>query len=270
MSGTKLFLLGSPRVERDGVSVEFDTRKAVALLAYLAIARERQSRDALAGLLCHEYSQSKARAALRRTLSALSGAREEGWLVVDRESVGLSDSHLWIDVDRFHELLAECRLHGHLEAEVCSACLPPLTEAVVLYRDDFLFGFGLRDSFNFDDWQYLQTESLRRELAGVLDRLVRGHGAREEWEPAIGYARRRLTLDPQMPGQLSPIGYAGGLEESQMNSVVYVAVGVEVLVTHGELLYRGRILQNHAPSGWDVIFRNELYCEDEIGTSALS
>lgn len=196
MSGTKLFLLGSPRVERDGVSVEFDTRKAVALLAYLAIARERQSRDALAGLLWPEYSQSKARAALRRTLSALSEAREGGWLLVDRESVGLSDSHVWIDVDRFHELLAECRLHGHPEAEVCPACLPPLTEAVVLYHDDFLFGFGLRDSFNFDDWQYFQTESLRRELAGVLDRLVRGHGAREEWEPAIGYARRRLTLDP--------------------------------------------------------------------------
>lgn len=196
MPGTKLFLLGSPRIERDGAAVEFDTRKAVALLAYLAITRERQSRDSLAGLLWPEYSQSRARAALRRTLSALSEAREEGWLVVDRESVSLSWNHVWVDVDRFHELLEECRSHGHPEAEVCSACLPPLTEAVALYRDDFLAGFGLRDSFNFDDWQYFQGESLRRELGGVLDRLVRGHGAREEWEPAIGYARRRLALDP--------------------------------------------------------------------------
>lgn len=196
MPGTKLFLLGSPRIERNGAAVEFDTRKAVALLAYLAITRERQSRDSLSGLLWPEYSQSRARAALRRTLSALSEAREEGWLVVDRESVGLSGSHVWVDVDRFHELLAECRSHGHLETEVCSACHPPLTEAVALYRDDFLAGFGLRDSFNFDDWQYFQGESLRRELAGALDRLVRGHGAREEWEPAIGYARRRLVLDP--------------------------------------------------------------------------
>ncbi|MGF1473090.1 MAG: AAA family ATPase [Rubrobacteraceae bacterium] len=196
MSGTKLLLLGSPRIERSGVTVEFDTRKAVALLAFLAITRERQSRDALVGLLWPEYGQSRARAALRRTLSALSEAREEGWLIVDRESVSLSWNHVWVDVDEFHALLAACRSHGHSEAEVCPACLSPLTEAVALYRDDFLAGFGLRDSLNFDDWQYFQGESLRRELTGALDRLVRGHGARQEWEPAIGYARRRLSLDP--------------------------------------------------------------------------
>ncbi len=196
MPDTKLFLLGPPRIERDGAPFKVDTRKAVALLAYLAITQERHTRDALAGLLWPEYGQSRARAALRRTLSALSEAREEGWLVVDRESVGLSGGRVWVDVARFHELLAECRSHGHPETGVCLACLPPLTEAAALYHGDFLAGFGLRDSFSFDDWQYFEAESLRRELAGVLDRLARGHGAREEWEPAIGYARRRLALDP--------------------------------------------------------------------------
>ncbi|HZY64551.1 MAG TPA: AAA family ATPase [Rubrobacteraceae bacterium] len=196
MPDTKLFLLGPPRIERDGTPFEVDTRKAVALLAYLAITQEHHTRDALAGLLWPEYGQTRARAALRRTLSALSEARKEGWLIVDRESMGLSGDHVWVDVARFHELLAECRSHGHPETEVCPACLPPLTEAVALYRDDFLAGFGLRDSFSFDDWQYFQAETLRRQLAGALDRLGRGHGAREEWEPAIGYARRRLVLDP--------------------------------------------------------------------------
>ncbi len=196
MPDIKLFLLGSPRIERDGAPIEVDTRKAVALLAYLAVTREHQSRDTLAGLLWPDHSPSRARAALRRTLSTLSDAREEGWLVVDRAKVDLAAGRVWVDVDNFHELLAECRYHGHPETEVCLACLPPLTKAVALYRDDFLTGFGLRDSFSFDDWQYFQAENLRREFAGALDRLVRGHGAREEWEPAIGYARRRLALDP--------------------------------------------------------------------------
>jgi tetratricopeptide (TPR) repeat protein len=56
-------------------------------------------------------------------------------------------------------------------------------------------GFGLRDSAAFDDWQFFQSESLRRELAGALERLARGRGALGEWEPAIAHARRWLALD---------------------------------------------------------------------------
>lgn len=47
-------LLGPPRVERDGVPVEVDTRKAIALLAYLAVNGQGQNRDTLAGLLWPE------------------------------------------------------------------------------------------------------------------------------------------------------------------------------------------------------------------------
>ena len=195
MSRTTIQLLGAPRIERDGEAVEVDTRKATALVAYLAVTGRRHTRDALAGLLWPEYGQSRARAALRRTLSSLSGARSEGWLEVDRESVGLDREGVWVDVDRFHELLAECRTHGHREDEVCPECLPPLSQAAALYRDDFLAGFGLRDSAAFDDWQFFQGEDLRRELAGMLERLSRGHAALGEWEPAVSHARRRLALD---------------------------------------------------------------------------
>ena len=69
-------------------------------------------------------------------------------------------------------------------------------EAAALYRDNFLAGFTLRDSPGFDDWQFFQAESLRRELAAALERLVRAHCARAEYEPAIDYARRWLRLDP--------------------------------------------------------------------------
>ncbi|NIU61937.1 MAG: tetratricopeptide repeat protein, partial [Pseudomonas stutzeri] len=78
----------------------------------------------------------------------------------------------------------------------CSDCLAVLEEAVALYRDDFMAGFTLRDSGPFDEWQLFQTEGLRDELAGALERLVRCHSAQGEYEPAIGYARRWLALDP--------------------------------------------------------------------------
>lgn len=196
MSCAKLFLLGSPRIEYEGVPVEVDTRKAVALLAYLAVTQQYHSRDALAALLWPEYDQTRARAVLRRTLSSLARARAEGWLDVGRQSIGLNRNKVWVDVDHFTNLLAECRNHGHPEAEECTACLSPLTEAASLYRGDFLAGFNVRDSVNFEDWQFLEAENLHRRLAGALQKLARLHGALGEFDSAIEYARRWLALDP--------------------------------------------------------------------------
>ena len=65
-----------------------------------------------------------------------------------------------------------------------------------LYTADFLAGFTLEDAAEFDDWQTFQTESLRLELAGVLEKLAQGLAGRQQWEAAIGHARRWLALDP--------------------------------------------------------------------------
>jgi len=200
MLDLKLFAFGAPRLERTGQPVAIERRKALALLVYLAVTREQHSRDTLAATFWSEYDQTRARAALRRTLAALNKVLPEQVLVADREHIGLvrvgNDHGLWLDVDQFHACLALCRGHGHLEAEACPACLKPLTEAIALYRGDFLAGFTLRDPSDFTDWQLFQTETLRRELAGALERLARGHSAQQEVEPAIGYARRWLALDP--------------------------------------------------------------------------
>src|SRR5438105_5273409 len=191
-----LFLLGPPSIERDTILIDVDTRKAIALIAYLAVTRQRHSRDALANLLWPEYDQTHARATLRRTLSTLNKALEGPWLDIDRETVGVEHSaNLWVDVEIFNNRLAECHTHGHPLSETCPACLTPLAEAAALYRDDFLAGFSLRDSPNFDDWQIFQADSLRRELATALDRLVQCYSTLGDFETAITYARRRLALD---------------------------------------------------------------------------
>ena len=197
MSRLALCLLGPPHIERNGVPIKVDRRKAIALLAYLAVTGERHRRDSLVNLLWPEYDFTRGRAALRRTLYALNKALSGAWLAVDREEIGLNlDAGLWVDVAQFQRHLAECETHGHPASQVCPACVAPLTEAVALVRGEFLSGFGLKDSFNFDDWQLMQTEVLRRELAGALERLVRWHSAQREFEAAVGYARRRLALDP--------------------------------------------------------------------------
>lgn len=45
-------LFGPPRMERDGRPVAPDTRKAIGMLAYLALTGQAQGRDRLAALLC--------------------------------------------------------------------------------------------------------------------------------------------------------------------------------------------------------------------------
>jgi DNA-binding SARP family transcriptional activator len=68
MSRLALYLLGPPRLELDGEPVHIGRRKVMALLAYLAVTGGSHSRDFLATLLWPEYDQSRARAALRRTI----------------------------------------------------------------------------------------------------------------------------------------------------------------------------------------------------------
>ena len=44
----KLYLLGPPRIEQAGRAIDFDTRKAPALLAYLALCGQPQPRAQVA------------------------------------------------------------------------------------------------------------------------------------------------------------------------------------------------------------------------------
>ena len=101
-----------------------------------------------------------------------------------------------MDVTEFRARLAACGKHGHPAADTCPACLPLLVEAAALYGDDFLAGFSLRDSAEFDDWQFMQVETLRGELAAVLERLAAGQSAAGDLAAALASARRWLALDP--------------------------------------------------------------------------
>jgi len=191
----RVALLGSPVVERDGVAVRFDTRKATALLAYLAVTGRAHSRDTLAGLLWPDNEQARARGALRRTLSVLKSATGDGCVVSDRSVVGLRTERLRLDVAEFRRLAAQPR-HDHPAESTCSRCIADLEAATAIYREDFLAGFTLRDSPDFDDWQSFQAQGLRQQLAGVLERLVRARVRIGELDAALDAARRWLALDP--------------------------------------------------------------------------
>ncbi|HSF83312.1 MAG TPA: tetratricopeptide repeat protein [Anaerolineales bacterium] len=196
LSALKVYVLGAPRLELDGAPLALDRNKALALLVYVAVTRQAHTRQSLATLFWPEYDQSKALAYLRRALWTLNSALGEGWLHSDRETVALAPGvPLWLDLERFRQLIRSCERHGHSAGQVCRLCLTPLSEAAGLYQRDFLVGFSLRDSPAFDDWQFFLTEDLRAELASALQRLAHWHFEQLEFEPALRYGRRWLALD---------------------------------------------------------------------------
>lgn len=190
MPQLSLYLFGPPRLALNGQPIDINRRNVLALAAYLAVTRRPHSRDALAAIFWPEAEPSRARAALRRTLSALNTALDGDWLDADRETIGLAiERDIWVDVLQFKECLAEARpgLAG----------LTTLTEAIALYRDDFLAGFTLRDSPAFDEWQFFQSEALRHELTHALERLTQIYSQQQgDAHTALTYAQRRVEIDP--------------------------------------------------------------------------
>ncbi len=174
-------MLGPPRVLQDGELVGFDTRKATALLAHLALTGRARPRDALADLLWPDTDVDRARGALRRTLSTLRGVVGGERVEATRDHVRLvKGPGLTIDVDRFRDL----RERGDLEA------------AVGEYGGDLLEGFAVRGAPEFEEWIEVEAERLRRELTAVLADLATAREASGDMPGALAVVQRWLSLDP--------------------------------------------------------------------------
>jgi DNA-binding SARP family transcriptional activator/pimeloyl-ACP methyl ester carboxylesterase len=199
MSQLRLFLFGPPRLERQGEPVDLRLRKAMALLAYLAVTKGEYSRDELATLLWPESDQSSARASLRRTLYRINKTVGEEILPTGRDTIRLDlEADIWTDVGMFQQHVRECPHidEGEPQEQITPHCLSVLEEAVALYRDDLLAGFSLPDSVSFDEWLFFEAEGLHRSLAKALRQLAAAYQAQGEFERAIQHARRWLSLDP--------------------------------------------------------------------------
>lgn len=195
MDRLKLNLLGPPSVELNGEVIDIKRRKALALIIYLVMTETAHTRDFLATMFWPDYDQTNARANLRRTLSVINTILTGQWLTISREKVGLNDTPaLWVDVKQFQAQVAQH--HDRSENGLGDAGqLVLLAQAVALYRSDFLNGFTLRDSPDFDEWQFFQTETLRQTLATALQTLSHGYMAQPDYPTALSYARRWLALD---------------------------------------------------------------------------
>jgi DNA-binding SARP family transcriptional activator/pimeloyl-ACP methyl ester carboxylesterase len=195
MASLKLYVLGPPRLEDHDQPITLNLRKALALIVYLVVSGQSQSRDALATLLWPDSDQREGRARLRRTLHRLQQDLGDSILDASPETIRLQPgAALWLDSAAFRQHVT-AGLPAAPNAALAPDRLAHLEAAIDLYTDDFLAGFTLPDSPAFDEWQFFVRESLRQLYGQVLEQLIAAHRTAEAWDTAIPYARRWVALD---------------------------------------------------------------------------
>jgi LuxR family maltose regulon positive regulatory protein len=196
MENLKFFWLGIPVIECNSAILQLETRKSIALLAYLSLSDTPFPRENLATLFWPEFDQTHALANLRRNLFSLKNILGSEIILSDRDQISLNpDYPIWQDVGEFHQLLNSEKSHQHGDKELCPECVEKLEKANALYRGDFLQGINLNDSPDFDDWQFLQREDFRVGYCSALEKLAYAYTNGKEWKKAIQTARKLINSD---------------------------------------------------------------------------
>ncbi|TPI19867.1 alpha/beta fold hydrolase [Mesorhizobium sp. B4-1-1] len=186
MIGPHLYLLGGFDLASSGAAAPTLSRKARAMMAYLALqAGQAQSREKLAALLWSLNGETQARMSLRQAVSAVRKAMHKcgsGGFVTDGASVALYLDEIDFDVARF-ETLATGSSPEHLE------------QALAVYRGDLLDGLGLKEE-PFEDWLRVERERLRTIAVAALERLVAHYGASNDLSSCARTAARLLAMEP--------------------------------------------------------------------------
>lgn len=185
----QLFFLGIPQIKLNDIYVESDRRKAIALLSYLVLESMPQRREKLATLFWGDYNQSNALAYLRRTLWEINQMLGEDWIVANRDEITFLDTNVWIDVVEFQRTIKVLKQASE-EVNVDN-----LIKVKKLYRGDFLEGFTLRDSPDFDTWQLFQAETIRQEYQFLLDELCNRLANEGRYAELIRTSRQWVQLD---------------------------------------------------------------------------
>src|SRR6266851_1546656 len=205
MSQLQLSLLGVPVVQHGERTLTFSTRKALALLVYLAVEGGTHTRKTLSEAFWPELDAEHGRAALRATLLELRkllershGPGERAHLLVERDTLGFDQgSPLLLDL-RLVEAASKQVGRGiePLAGPARGALLAQLEQAMHLASGPFLAGFTLRDSQFFDDWTRQQREYWHLRVHQLFDGLSMLYERAGDGERAIDTVTRWLGFDP--------------------------------------------------------------------------
>ena len=182
-SPLEIRLFGTPQILLNGREIAALRRKNRALVFYLAGQEGQSTREKLLTFFWPDHERSAAQPILRTMIHDLRKNLGEAFQADDRIIALSSDT--FIDVQDF-------------SATLRSASPDPrkLTEALNLYKGDFLEGFSLSDSPQFDDWVTFERERYQLMAMQGFVALSHRHETRRELPAALESARRALMFNP--------------------------------------------------------------------------
>ncbi len=172
---------GSLSVRVNGRAIKgMGSNKAEALLVYLIVERSQHTRNELATLFWPESTEQHASTSLRVVLSVLRKDLGD-YLDICRDTAGIKpDADVYLDISDLERKLAG----GEIE------------QALHLYQGDFLQGFHVQESSEFEDWLQLEQERLRELIAGALHRSISRAIEAEDYSKGRTLVNRLLELEP--------------------------------------------------------------------------
>lgn len=193
--GFQLLLLGGFTARLNGQPVAgmaYNTMRA--LLAYLAVERPQDhAREVLAELLWSGSDPVTARGNLRRTLSDLRRVLETPGgaprFAVSKHTIR------WVPNGEI-DVLDFCAHAPGTPQPGEDAAARHDERQVALYRGEFLAGFSLPQSPDFENWLQLQRETLHRRALALLERLAHHHAQARNYPQALSFALRHAELEP--------------------------------------------------------------------------
>jgi len=178
MARISLSLLGGFQARRGSQPLTVPSRKARALLSYLALPPgRRHPREQLAALLWGGLGDAQARDSLRHALAVLRQALGQS-VLTDGQTVALDPAAVDIDAVGFEHAAAR----GAADA------------AAEIYRGDLLEGLALGEP-PFEDWLRIERARLRELGQRALAQQLTRQQASGALEQAIQTALRLLAID---------------------------------------------------------------------------
>jgi DNA-binding SARP family transcriptional activator len=181
-------LLGTPLILSDDQPLALTRKKSRALLFYLAAHDKPLTREHLLAFFWPDSDRVSAQQVLRTTLHGLRQALGAA-LIADDNTLALSPD-VDIDVRVFEATLAGRAL------QLPTANFQLLTSTLQLYRGDFLTGFTLNGSPEFEDWITEQQEHYRRLAVRGFIALANRHEQQRHYDDALEALNRALSFDP--------------------------------------------------------------------------
>ncbi len=186
MQKLTLKLLGTPQISLDGqLLTQFVSRKAQALLIYIAVTGQPYGREVLADLFWQNMPSSQALKNLRTVLPNLR-LLVGSHLIITRQTIEFNqDCAYCLDVQAIQAL------QDHKTGSIQF-----LSEAISQYKGDFLEGFYISGAPGFESWALTERERFRELAIEGLHALAEQYLSQQNYTAGLAVTRKLLQLDP--------------------------------------------------------------------------